>query len=65
MWSEDDDGGYKKSDDDDSDGASTDSADSNRFYHFKVAKTKDQEESVVVREGFIVRLPYDNALSLQ
>ncbi len=57
MWGEDDDGADKESDDDDSDGSSTDSekADSSRIYHFKVAKTKDQEENVVVREGFTVR----------
>ncbi len=67
MWSEDDDGTDKEDDDDDSDGASTDSekADSSRVYHFKVAKTKDQEENVVVRAGFMVRLPYDNILPLQ
>jgi hypothetical protein len=54
-------------DDDDSDGASTDSekADTNRFYRFEVAKTQDQEENVVVREGFTVRRPYDDALPLQ
>jgi hypothetical protein len=67
MWSENDDGSDKESDDDDSDGASTDSekAESSRVYHFKVEKTKDQEENVVVREGFMVRLPYNNALPLQ
>jgi hypothetical protein len=39
-------------DDDDSDGASTDSekGDSDRFYHFEVAKTKDQEENVLPSE---------------
>ncbi|KAI9455076.1 hypothetical protein BJY52DRAFT_1281557 [Lactarius psammicola] len=59
IWSEDD--------DDDSDGASTDSekGDSSRVYHFKVAKTKDQEENVVIRGGFMVCLPYDNTLPLQ
>jgi hypothetical protein len=67
MWSENDDGSDKDSDDDDSDGASTDSekAESSRVYDFKVVKTKDQEENVVVREGFVVRLPYNNALPLQ
>ncbi|KAH8977863.1 hypothetical protein EDB86DRAFT_2816692 [Lactarius hatsudake] len=59
VWNEDDDGTDKDDDSDDSDGASTDSekADSSRVYHFKVAKTKDQEENVVVRAGFMVRLP--------
>ena len=66
MWSEDDDGTDKKGDDD-SDGTSTDSekGDSSRFYCFGVAKTEDQEENVVVREGFTVRLPYENVLHLQ
>ena len=66
MWSEDNDGANKEGDDDDSDDTSTDSekGDSSRVYNFKVAKTKDQEENVVVREGFTVRFPYDNALSL-
>jgi hypothetical protein len=57
IWSENTDGTDKEDDDDnDSDGASTDSekGDSSRVYHFKVAKTKDQEEKVVVREGFMV-----------
>jgi hypothetical protein len=64
VWSEDNDGTDKEdSDDDDSDGDSTDSekGDSSRVYHFKVAKTKDQEENVVVREGFQVRFPYNNS----
>jgi hypothetical protein len=48
------------------DGASTESeekGDSNRVYHFEVAKIKDQGDNVVVREGFMVRRQYDNALS--
>jgi hypothetical protein len=65
VWNEDNDGTDKEEDDDDddSDGASTDSekGDSSRVYHFKVAKTKDQEENVVIREGFQVRLPYDRS----
>ena len=67
MWSGNDDGTDDDDDDDDSDGASTDSekAESSRVYHFKVAKTKDQEENVVVREGFMVRFPHCNALPLQ
>ena len=61
AWGDDDDGAESEGDDGDSDGASTDSdkADTNRFYHFEVAKTKDQEENVVVREGFMVRRQYD------
>ena len=57
AWGEDDDGEDTEGEEDDSDGASTDSekAETNRFYHFEVAKTKDQEENVVVREGFLVR----------
>ena len=58
IWSENTDEADKDNDDDDdSDDASTDSekGDSSRVYHFKVAKTKDQEEKVVVREGFMVR----------
>jgi len=51
---DDDDGVDKDGDDDDSDGTLTD-VKSNRFYRFEVAKTKDQEEDVVVREGFTVR----------
>ena len=67
TWSENNDGNDKEGDDDSSDGASTDSekAESSRVYHFKVAKTKDQEENVVVREGFMVRLLYNNDLPLQ
>ncbi|KAI9455147.1 hypothetical protein BJY52DRAFT_1188514 [Lactarius psammicola] len=59
IWSEDDDGTDKEGDDDDSDGASTDSekGDSSRVYHFKVAKTKDQEENVVIRGGFMMSSP--------
>jgi hypothetical protein len=64
AWGDDDDGADTEGDDD-SDGASTDSekGDSNRFYHFEVAKTNDQEENVVLREGFMVRQQYGNALS--
>ncbi|KAH9171589.1 hypothetical protein EDB89DRAFT_1906868 [Lactarius sanguifluus] len=53
QWGEGDDGADTEGDDDDSDDVSTDSEkdDSDRFYHFEVAKTKDQEENVVVREG--------------
>jgi hypothetical protein len=40
-------------DDEDGDGTSTDS-DSDRFGSFEVAKTKDQEENVAVRAGFVV-----------
>ncbi|KAH9039442.1 hypothetical protein EDB83DRAFT_2228401 [Lactarius deliciosus] len=55
AWGDDDDRADRESDDDDSDGKSIDSekTDSNRFFHFEVAKTKDQEENVVVREGFM------------
>ncbi len=57
MWGGDEGGADTEGDDGDSDGASTDSekADSDRFYRFEVAKTKDQEENVVVRAGFMVR----------
>jgi hypothetical protein len=57
AWGDDDDGADTEDDDDDSNGATTDSekAETSRFYHFEVAKTKDQEENVVVREGFTVR----------
>ena len=63
AWGDEDDGAEREGHGDDSDGASTDSEedDLNRFYHFEVAKTKDQEENVVVREGFTVRLQYDAA----
>jgi hypothetical protein len=48
-------------DDDDDDGASTDSekTDPNpdRILSFEVAKTKDQEENVIVRAGFVVSQP--------
>ncbi|KAI9450271.1 hypothetical protein BJY52DRAFT_1227294 [Lactarius psammicola] len=65
AWGDDDDGEDTEGEDNDSDSASTDSekVDSSRFYHFEVAKTKDQEENVVVREGFkAMPLIYDNAL---
>ncbi|KAI9450269.1 hypothetical protein BJY52DRAFT_196728 [Lactarius psammicola] len=56
VWSDDD---GDEEEDDDSDGALTDSekSDSNRFYRFEVAKTMDQEENVVVREGFKMTSP--------
>ncbi|KAH9059756.1 hypothetical protein EDB87DRAFT_1562790 [Lactarius vividus] len=59
AWGEGDDGADTEGDDDDSDDVSTDSEkdDSDRFYHFEVAKTKDQEENVVVREGFMMTSP--------
>ncbi|KAH9021925.1 hypothetical protein EDB84DRAFT_517274 [Lactarius hengduanensis] len=45
-------------DDDDDDGSSADSeqTDSDRVYCFEVAKTKDQEENVAVRAGFVMNL---------
>ncbi|KAH9059751.1 hypothetical protein EDB87DRAFT_1577415 [Lactarius vividus] len=60
VWSLDDDGVGGGNGDDDSDGAFTDSekADSKRFYQFEVAKAKDQEEDVVVREGFMMTSPF-------
>ncbi|KAH9039441.1 hypothetical protein EDB83DRAFT_1717346 [Lactarius deliciosus] len=60
VWSRDDDGADGGDGDDDSDDAFTDSekADSNRFYQFEVAKAKDQEENVVVREGFMMSSPF-------
>lgn len=63
AWGEDDDGDDTEGEEDDSDGASTDSekAETDRFYHFEVAKTKDQEENVVVREGFMARRQYNSA----
>ena len=47
----------EEGDDNDDDGTSTDSetTDSDRFFRFQVAKTMDQEESVAVRAGFVVR----------
>ena len=67
IWSENADGTDKEDDGDDSDGTSTDSekGDSSRVFHFKVAKTKNQEEKVVVREGFKVRCLNDHALLLR
>ncbi|KAH9171595.1 hypothetical protein EDB89DRAFT_1906874 [Lactarius sanguifluus] len=60
MWSRDEDGADGEDGDDDSDGTFTDSekADSNRFYQFEVAKAKDQEENVIVREGFMMSSPF-------
>ncbi|KAH9171596.1 hypothetical protein EDB89DRAFT_2243400, partial [Lactarius sanguifluus] len=59
AWGDDGDRADREGDDDDSDGKSIDSekTDSNRFFHFEVAKTKDQEENVVVREGFVCSSP--------
>ncbi|KAI9444004.1 hypothetical protein H4582DRAFT_2189914 [Lactarius indigo] len=59
VWRKDDDGADTESDEDNSDGTSTSSEkeDSNRFYRFKVAKTKDQGENVVVRAGFTMSSP--------
>ncbi|KAI9455142.1 hypothetical protein BJY52DRAFT_1122187 [Lactarius psammicola] len=58
VWG-DDDGADGEGDDDDSDSASSDSekSDSTRRFHFEVAKTKDQEVNVVVREGFMMFSP--------
>ncbi len=56
MWGDDDDGADEEDDEDEDDDG---------FYRFEVAKTKDQEENVVVRAGFMVRSPYDNALPLR
>ncbi|KAH9005522.1 hypothetical protein EDB86DRAFT_3240052 [Lactarius hatsudake] len=58
AWGDNDDGADKEGDDD-SDDSLTDSekADSNRFYRFEVAKTKDQEENVIVQEGFMMSSP--------
>ena len=59
MWGADD--GDKleadEGDDDNDDGTTTGSetTDSDRFFRFQVAKTKDQEENVAVRAGFVVR----------
>jgi hypothetical protein len=66
SWGDENDGAEREGNGDDSDGASTDSekGDFNRFYHFEVAKTKDQEENVVVREGFKVRLQYNRVTQL-
>jgi len=55
VWREDDDG--TEMDDEDNDVASTNKGRSNRFYRFEVAKTKDQEENVVVRAGFTMTSP--------
>jgi hypothetical protein len=65
AWGDDDEGEDTEGEDDDSDSASTDSEklETSRFYHFEVAKTKDQEENVVVREGFTVRRQYNTAHS--
>ena len=60
MWGDvDDEKADKECDDndDDDDGTSTDSekTDPDRYVSFEVAKTKDQEENVAVRAGFVVR----------
>ena len=58
MWGNNgDDKADEERDDDDDDGTSTDSenTDSDRFFRFQVAKTKDQEENVTARVGFVVR----------
>ena len=57
VWGGNDDGAGMEGDNNNSDGASTDSeeVDTNRFHRFEVAKTKDQEENVAVRAGFMVR----------
>ncbi|KAI9455145.1 hypothetical protein BJY52DRAFT_1122154 [Lactarius psammicola] len=59
AWGDDDDGADTEGDNDDSGGASTDSekGDSNRFYRFEVAKTKDEVENVIVRAGFVMSSP--------
>ncbi|KAI0292593.1 hypothetical protein B0F90DRAFT_1645427, partial [Multifurca ochricompacta] len=57
VWGDDDDGDCDNRDNDD-DEVSTGSvdSDSDRFYHFEVAKTKEQQENVITRMGFTVRL---------
>ncbi|KAI0292619.1 hypothetical protein B0F90DRAFT_1671124 [Multifurca ochricompacta] len=53
VWGDDDDGDCdnRDSDDDEVSTGSVDS-DSDRFYHFEVAKTKEQQENVITRMGF-------------
>jgi hypothetical protein len=64
VWSNDDNDKAEEYDDDEDsdgqgDGASTDSekTDSDRVVSFEVAETKDEEENVAVRAGFVVSLP--------
>ncbi|KAH9005511.1 hypothetical protein EDB86DRAFT_2795794, partial [Lactarius hatsudake] len=63
VWGNDDndkadEGDDDDDDDDDDDGSSADSeqTDSDRAYCFEVAKTRDQEENVAVRAGFVMNL---------
>ncbi|KAH8977864.1 hypothetical protein EDB86DRAFT_3157238 [Lactarius hatsudake] len=55
VWGNDDNNEADEEDGDDDGGTSTDSeqTDSDRFFRFQVAKTKDQEENVVARAGFM------------
>ena len=58
VWGNDDNNqADEEYDDDDEEGTSTGSeeTDSDRFVSFEVAKTKDQEENVAIRAGFLVR----------
>jgi hypothetical protein len=50
VWGDEDDG--------DDESADSDNDDSGRLYDFVVAKTNDQEENVVARAGFTVRLSF-------
>ncbi|KAH8986018.1 hypothetical protein EDB92DRAFT_1818469 [Lactarius akahatsu] len=58
VWGNDD-NNEADEEDDDGGGTSTDSeqTDSDRFFRFQVAKTKDQEENVVARAGFVAPPP--------
>ncbi|KAI9455148.1 hypothetical protein BJY52DRAFT_1427134 [Lactarius psammicola] len=60
VWgSDDNDKADEEGGDDGDDSTSTDSekTDSDRFFSFKVAKTRDQEENVAVRAGFVMNTP--------
>ncbi|KAI9455078.1 hypothetical protein BJY52DRAFT_1122217 [Lactarius psammicola] len=60
VWgSDDNDNADEEGGDDDDDGTSTDSemTDSDRLFSFMVAKTRDQEENVAVRAGFVMNTP--------
>ena len=52
--------------DDDNDDVSTQSEndESDRLYYFEVAKTNDQEENVIARQGFTVQFSTTHYLSL-
>jgi hypothetical protein len=55
VWDEDD--------DDDDISTHSENDESDRLYYFEVAKTNDQEENVIARQGFTVQISMTHTIS--